>query len=52
MENNVRAVFDSKDLVEGAEALTDRSIALASTLLGRAAPEHVARGGRKAHQLA
>jgi nitrite reductase/ring-hydroxylating ferredoxin subunit/multimeric flavodoxin WrbA len=51
MENNVKAVFESKELVEGAEALVDRSIALASTLLGRAAPEHVARGGRKAHHL-
>jgi nitrite reductase/ring-hydroxylating ferredoxin subunit/multimeric flavodoxin WrbA len=52
MENNVKAVFASKDLVEGAETLADRSIALASTLLGHAAPEHVARGGRKAHRLA
>jgi len=52
MENNVKEVFASKDLVEGAQALADRSIALASTLLGREAPEHVARGGRKAHKLA
>jgi multimeric flavodoxin WrbA/nitrite reductase/ring-hydroxylating ferredoxin subunit len=51
MENNVKEVFASKDLVEGAHALADRSIALASTLLGREAPEHVARGGRKAHKL-
>ncbi|HKP28583.1 MAG TPA: NAD(P)H-dependent oxidoreductase, partial [Gemmatimonadales bacterium] len=52
MENNVKEVFASKDLVEGAQALADRSIELASTLLGREAPEHVARGGRKAHKLA
>ena len=52
MENNVKEVFASKDLVEGAEALVDRSISLASTLLGHPAPEHVARGGRKAHKLA
>ena len=52
MENNVKEVFASKDLVEGAEALVDRAITLASTLLGKPAPEHVARGGRKAHKLA
>jgi nitrite reductase/ring-hydroxylating ferredoxin subunit/multimeric flavodoxin WrbA len=52
MENNVKEVFASKDLVEGAAALADRAIALASTLLGREALEHIARGGRKAHRLA
>lgn len=52
MENNVKEVFASKDLVEGAHALADRAVTLASTLLGRPAPEHVARGGRKAHRLA
>ncbi len=51
MENNVKEVFASKDLVEGAHALVDRAIALASTLLGQPAPEHIARGGRKAHKL-
>jgi multimeric flavodoxin WrbA len=51
MENNVKEVFASKDLVEGTQALADRAIALASTLLGRPAPEHIARGGRKAHKL-
>ncbi len=51
MENNVREVFASKDLQDGAEALVDRAITLASTLLGREAPEHIARGGRKAHHL-
>lgn len=51
MENNVREVWDSKELHEGAEALVDRTVALASTLLGQEAPEHIARGGRKAHQL-
>jgi multimeric flavodoxin WrbA len=52
MENNVKEVFASKDLIEGAEALVDRAVGLASTLLERTAPEHVARGGRKAHKLA
>jgi len=51
MENNVKEVFASKDLVEGAQALADRAIKLASTLLGQPAPEHIARGGRKAHKL-
>ncbi len=52
MENNVRAVRGSRELHEGAQALVDRAVALASTLLGQEAPEHVARGGRKAHRLA
>jgi hypothetical protein len=52
MDNKVKEVFDIKVLVEGAEALADRAIGLASTLLGKLAPEHVARGGRKAHKLA
>ena len=51
MENNVKEVFASTELKEGAEALVDRSIALASKLLGQEAPEHIARGGRKAHHL-
>ena len=51
MENNVREVFDSRELHEGAAALADRAVALASTLLGKAAPAHVARGGRKAHPI-
>lgn len=51
MENNVREVWDSQELREGAEALVDRTVGLASTILGKEAPEHIARGGRKAHQL-
>jgi nitrite reductase/ring-hydroxylating ferredoxin subunit/multimeric flavodoxin WrbA len=52
MENNVLHVLGSTELHEGAAALTDRAVALSSTLLGREAPEHIARGGRKAHKLA
>jgi nitrite reductase/ring-hydroxylating ferredoxin subunit/multimeric flavodoxin WrbA len=52
MENNVRHVLGSTELHEGAAALVDRAVALSSTLLGREAPQHVARGGRKAHKLA
>jgi len=52
MENNVIEVRESADLHEGAAALVDRMVALAGTLLGHAAPEHVSRGGRKAHSLA
>lgn len=51
MENNVREVLGSAELKEGAEALVDRAVTLASTLLGKPAPEHVARGGRKAHHV-
>lgn len=51
MENNVREVFRSEELHEGARALVDRTVALASTLLGKEAPDHVARGGRKAHPI-
>ena len=52
MENNVREVLGSTELHEGAAALTDRAVALASTLLDREAPDHIVRGGRKAHPLA
>jgi hypothetical protein len=51
MENNVKEVFASVELKEGAEALVDRAVGLASTVLGRDAPDHIARGGRKAHHL-
>ncbi|HEX9893883.1 MAG TPA: Rieske 2Fe-2S domain-containing protein [Gemmatimonadales bacterium] len=51
MENNVSEVLNSVDLKEGTEALMDRAVSLASTVLGREAPEHIARGGRKAHHL-
>lgn len=51
MENNVTHVLGSRELHEGAAALVDRAVELSSTLLGREAPEHVARGGRKAHRL-
>jgi nitrite reductase/ring-hydroxylating ferredoxin subunit/multimeric flavodoxin WrbA len=49
MENNVRAVLTSAGLQAGAEALADRAVALASTLLGRDAAGEIPRGGRKAH---
>jgi multimeric flavodoxin WrbA len=53
MENNVRQVERSTDLREGAEALADRAIEMASELLRVPfTHDHVARGGRKAHHLA
>ncbi|TFH65053.1 MAG: (2Fe-2S)-binding protein [Gemmatimonadales bacterium] len=52
MENNVLEVMNSTELHEGAAALIDRAVGLASTLLDKEAPEHIARGGRKAHPLA
>ena len=53
MENNVRQVERSTDLREGAEALADRAIEMASELLKVPfTHDHVARGGRKAHHLA
>ncbi len=50
MENNVSNVRESTSLREGAEALADRALALAETLLTRA-PAARARGGRKACRL-
>lgn len=53
MENNVRAVEDSADLREGAEALADRAIQMSAEILKvEFTHEQVARGGRKAHHLA
>jgi nitrite reductase/ring-hydroxylating ferredoxin subunit/multimeric flavodoxin WrbA len=52
MEQNVIDVMGSVELREGAAALVDRSVELASFLLSRENPvEHMARGGRKAHSL-
>ena len=53
MENNVRAVEQSADLRQGAEALADRAIKMAAEILKlEFTHEQVARGGRKAHRLA
>jgi hypothetical protein len=53
MENNVRAVQQSADLREGAEALADRAVQMAAEVLKlEFTHEQVARGGRKAHHLA
>ncbi|MGD9922263.1 MAG: flavodoxin family protein, partial [Pseudorhodoplanes sp.] len=49
MENNVRDVRDSKDLHDGAAELARRSIELSERLLRTIPPEHLERGGRKAH---
>jgi multimeric flavodoxin WrbA len=52
MEENVRQVQESTELREGAAALADRAMQMASTLVGLdAAPEPLSRGGRKAHRL-
>lgn len=52
MENNVRSVQKSRSLKVAAEALTDRAVAMARTVLAGLVParEHV-RGGRKGHRL-
>jgi nitrite reductase/ring-hydroxylating ferredoxin subunit/multimeric flavodoxin WrbA len=52
MENNVRHVQKSRLLKQAAEALADRSVTMARTVLAGLAParEHV-RGGRKGHPL-
>ena len=53
MENNVRSVQQSSDLKEGAEALADRTVQMASEILKlEFTHDHIARGGRKAHHLA
>jgi multimeric flavodoxin WrbA len=53
MERNVQVLRTSRELREGAAALVDRCVALASRLLGSApGPGRVARGGRKAHAVA
>lgn len=52
MENNVNYVIHSKDLRDGTCELVDRAVEMSGILLShRAAPDSVARGGRKAHQL-
>ena len=52
MENNVAEVRASSELRKGACALVERCIELSKSLVAvDAAPSHVARGGRKAHDL-
>jgi len=52
MERNVAFVRDSRELHEGAEALAERTVALAERLLaGEGTVERVRRGGRKAHGM-
>ena len=53
MENNVRQVEHSQELMEGAEELVDRAVQMAAELAKvEFTHEQVARGGRKAHHLA
>ncbi len=49
MENNVAYVQKSEELKNGAQALADRSLALAAELVTHEPMCKVARGGRKAH---
>ena len=52
MERNVEFVRESRELREGAAALAGRTVDLARRLLDSGvAPEHVSRGGRKAHHM-
>jgi nitrite reductase/ring-hydroxylating ferredoxin subunit/multimeric flavodoxin WrbA len=52
MEHNVAFVRESRELRQGAEALAERSVALARHLLqGDGTLEKVCRGGRKAHHM-
>jgi nitrite reductase/ring-hydroxylating ferredoxin subunit/multimeric flavodoxin WrbA len=52
MENNVAIVRSSEELAEGAQMLTKRLLDLAGHLIARdEAPEHIERGGRKAHPV-
>ena len=52
MEHNIAAVQNSLELREGACALAERAVNLASALVERAAPaDKTERGGRKAHRL-
>ena len=52
MERNVAFVRESRELREGAAALAGRTVDLARRLLDSGvAPEHVSRGGRKAHHM-
>ena len=54
MERNVEYVAQSEDLREGARQLVERSVSMARDLLerGDVCPEHIERGGRKAHSSA
>jgi len=49
MEKNVEVLRTSQDLREGVAALVERCAALAARLAVEHTPEHIARGGRKAH---
>ncbi len=52
MEHNVEAVAKSKDLKEGAQALVERSVEMASQLIRiKEDNPQTVRGGRKAHRL-
>jgi nitrite reductase/ring-hydroxylating ferredoxin subunit/multimeric flavodoxin WrbA len=52
MENNVAIVRGSQELAEGAQMLAKRLLDLAGHLIARdEAPEHIERGGRKAHPV-
>jgi len=52
MERNVLTVQRSKELHEGARDLVDRAVALSNNILaGSGDPQHIDRGGRKAHRL-
>lgn len=52
MERNVMTVQKSKELHDGARELLDRAVTLSRHLLESASdPEHIDRGGRKAHKL-
>jgi len=51
MENNVRQVAESEELREGARALVDRCVEMASLMVHGTITEHPhVRGGRKAHR--
>ena len=53
MENNVRQVEMSKELMQGAEELADRAVQMAAEMVKVGfTHEQVARGGRKAHHMA
>jgi multimeric flavodoxin WrbA len=51
MERNVACVQHSRELLEGAQALAERAVAMASRLLAGEDRGRMAPGGRKAHRL-
>jgi multimeric flavodoxin WrbA/nitrite reductase/ring-hydroxylating ferredoxin subunit len=52
MERNVEIVKNSRELADGAKALAARCLDLAGRLIATdMSPEHINRGGRKAHDL-